>query len=345
MFLNRYKKMFIGLSLATLILNGCGDLNESVSTTLPSTDIDAYPMVIEHAFGQTTIVEKPERIAAISWGNQDVPLALGVAPVGTSMANYGVTDDSGLLPWTREAYAHLGVDSPVIFDDAAGLDYEAISLSEPDVILAAYSGITKEEYDLLSSIAPVVAYPEMPWQTYWRDQIRLDAKGMGMTKEGNDLVKSLESLIAEKVSAYPELSGKRAAFFWFTPSDLGKFYVYLPADPRAAYLIDLGMIFPPSVLELSEDETSFALELSAENADILSDVDIIVTYGSDELLLEMQNDALLGLIPAIKNGAVLIIPAGTPLAASGSPSPLSIPYTIDSYLELLSNAAIKAGNL
>ena len=50
-----------------------------------------------------------------------------------------------------------------------GLDYEAISDSNPDIILAAYSGITQEEYDLLSEIAPVVAYPENAWQTLWRD--------------------------------------------------------------------------------------------------------------------------------------------------------------------------------
>ena len=38
------------------------------------------------------------------------------------------------------------------------LDFEAISDANPDVILAAYSGITQEEYDTLSEIAPVVAY-------------------------------------------------------------------------------------------------------------------------------------------------------------------------------------------
>ena len=52
----------------------------------------------------------------------------------------------------------LGVDNPNIFQDTDGLDFEAISDANPDVILAAYSGITQEEYDILSEIAPVVAY-------------------------------------------------------------------------------------------------------------------------------------------------------------------------------------------
>ena len=43
-----------------------------------------YPITIEHAFGETVIESKPERIATIGWENQDTPLALGVAPVGVS---------------------------------------------------------------------------------------------------------------------------------------------------------------------------------------------------------------------------------------------------------------------
>jgi iron complex transport system substrate-binding protein len=299
----------------------------------------SYPITIKHAFGETVIESKPERVATISWGNQDTPLALGVVPVGVSMANYGVTDDSGLLPWTLEKFKELGVESPVLYQDTAGLDFEAISDSQPDVILAAYSGITQEEYDILSQIAPVIAYPTLPWQTFWRDQIIMDATGMGLQAEGEQLVADLETLIAEKVGQYPDLQGKTAAFFYFNPTDLGKFYVYLPTDPRAAYLTDLGMAFPESVTKLATDSSSFALELSAENADLLTDIDVIVAYGNSSLLEALQADALLGTVPAIKNGSVALIEDGTPLAASGTPSALSIPATIDEYLTILSAAA------
>ncbi len=301
-----------------------------------------YPITIKHAFGETILNEKPERVATISWGNQDVPLALGVIPVGVSQANYGVLDDSGLLPWTLEGFKSLGVDSPVIFNDTDGLNYEAISDAEPDVILAAYSGITQEEYELLSAIAPVVAYPTLAWQTYWRDQIIMDATGMGMKAEGEQLVSELEQLIAEKSAQYPQIAGKRAAFFYFNPSDLGKFYIYLPTDPRAAYLTDLGMEFPVSVLNLSEDSASFALELSAENVDVLEDIDIIIAYGDAALLEALKADPLVGTIPAVQRGSVALITDGTPLAASGTPSALSIPATIDEYLNLIGEAADKA---
>lgn len=300
-----------------------------------------YPLTITHAFGETVLESKPERIATISWGNQDVALALDIVPVGISEANYGVIDGSGLLPWTKEAYAELGVDDPVLFKDTDGLDYEAINSVEPDVILAAYSGITQEEYDLLSQIAPVIAYPELPWQTPWRDQIILDATGMGMKAEGEALLVEIEQLISDKAGQYPQIAEKKAAFFYFNPTDFGKFFIYLPTDPRAAFLTDLGMETPESVIELAKSSESFALEISAENVDAISDIEVIVAYGDEVLLKALQEDALLGQIPAIKNASVVMIEDGTPLAASGTPSALSIPATIDEYLEMLGEAADK----
>ena len=344
------QKILTAAVAVALVLTGCAksptiESTTEITTTLETTEASSsesettYPIIIKHALGETVIESKPDRIATISWGNQDLPLALGIVPVGISKANYGVIDDSGLLPWTAAKFEALGVTDPVLFDDVAGLNFEAIADVKPDVILAAYSGITQEEYDLLSEIAPVVAYPTLAWQTFWRDQILLDATGMGMKAEGEALVKSLETLIAEKVSAYPQIEGKKAAFFYFNPADLGKFYVYLPSDPRAAYLTDLGMTFPDSVLALTEDSSSFAIELSAENADLLTDIDIMITYGDETLLAALQADPLIGTIPAVQRGAVAVIEDGTPLAASGTPSALSIEATIDEYLKIIGEAA------
>ncbi len=301
----------------------------------------AYPIRIKHAFGETVIEKQPKNVVTISWSNQDVPLALGIVPAGISKANYGKTDENGLLPWTAAKYKELGVEKPVVFNDVDGLDYEAISNSAPDVILAAYSGITQKEYDLLNKIAPVVAYPTLAWQTYWRDQIIINAAAIGKKNEGEKLVSDLDKLITEKTGKYPSIKGKKVAFCYFNPTDLGKFYIYLPTDPRAAYLNDLGLEVPESVKKLAETSKSFALEISSENIDKLSDIDVMVTYGSDKLLKQLQEDALLGTVPAIKNGSVAIIEDGSALAASCTPSALSIPATIDEYLKIMGEAADK----
>lgn len=335
------------LAVLMIALAGCsggqsGSSEKASDKKADSNESDTqYPITIKHAFGETVIEEKPERVATISWANHDVALALDVVPVGFSAANYGIQDDSGMLPWTKEKVKELGEDSPNIYQDTDGLDFEAISDSQPDVILAAYSGITQEEYDTLSEIAPVVAYKSAPWVASWREQVTYNAMGMGMEEEGKKLIEGTEKLIKEKAGEHPELKGKKAAFVSISADDLSKFYIYTPADPRGEFLSELGMEYPESITSQLKDEDGFYLELSAENADMLNGAEILVSYGNENTLKALQEDPILGKIPAVQNGSVVIIGDNTPLAAAGNPNPLAIEYSIDEYLTLLSEAAGK----
>jgi iron complex transport system substrate-binding protein len=335
------------VSILFLALAGCSDSesgsekNDTKAETTESKETATYPITINHAFGETIIEKKPERVATVAWANHDIALALDVVPVGFSAANYGIQDDSGMLPWTAKKLKELGEQNPNIFQDTDGLDFEAIADSNPDVILAAYSGITQEEYDTLSQIAPVVAYPETPWVITWRDQILYNAKGMGMEEEGKQLIADTEQLIQETANKYPEIKGKKAAFGMFNATDLSKFYVYTPVDPRGEFLSEMGMDFPESIQAQIADQASFYIELSAENADALNDAEILIAYGDDNTLAALQADPIIGKVPAIQNGAVVIIGDNTPLAAAGNPNPLSIEYTIDEYASLISNVAKK----
>lgn len=342
------------MALAVFALAACSDsskeeepkkeeqaTNDKTEDTNKETSADEqqYPITIQHAFGETVIDKKPERVATIAWANHDVALALGVVPVGFSAANYGVQDGELMLPWTAEKVKELGEENPNIYQDTDGLDFEAIADSNPDVILAAYSGITQEDYDTLSQIAPVIAYKDIPWVTSWQDQILLNSKGMGMEEEGKQLLADTEKLIQDKVNEHPEFKGKKAAFAMFMMNDLSKFYVYTPGDPRGGFLEELGMEFPAGLQSLVTDASSFYLELSSENADALVDTEIFVVYGDDSTLATLQADPILGKVPAIQQGNVVVVGDGTPLAAAGTPSPLSIAYTIDEYVSLISAAA------
>ncbi|WP_315794101.1 iron-siderophore ABC transporter substrate-binding protein [Paenibacillus sp. BIC5C1] len=352
------------LSLMTLLISvvlilalvGCGSKPTtpaaspaaSDSSTTETTETPAaqdenteYPITIKHALGETVIEKKPERVATVQWANHDVVLALGQVPVGFSAANFGVQDDSGLLPWTAKKLEDLGVTDPNVFKDTDGLDFEAISDSNPDVILAAYSGITQEDYDLLSEIAPVVAYPTAPWATTWREQVLLNSEGMGMKAEGEQLIKDTEAMINEKVSAYPQIKDKKVVWVNFSAEDMSKLHIYTPVDSRVSFLNELGLVVPESITSQITDPNSYSLSLSAENAEALNDADILVGYGNAELLKALQADPLLGKIPAVKRGSVAFIEADTPLVAAGTPNPLSISYTIDDYLKLIGGAIDK----
>lgn len=364
---NKILSLILCVSAAAALTVGCGSSQSSTSAsseeagtevTAAEADVQAqatteepsaedetaateFPITMEHAFGTTEITEKPERIVTLGWGNQDAVLALGVVPVGVSAANYGYVTEHQLHQWTDDAFAALGESNPNVFSDTDGYDYEAISDANPDVILAAYSGMTEEEYNTLSAIAPVVPYKETAWKTSWREQTIENAEGMGMKAEGETLVEETDALIAKKVAEHPEFEGVKAGFFWISADDFSTFYAYLPADPRASYLQDLGFELPDSIKELAGDGSEFSVTLSRENVDQLSDIDLMIVYGDEDLLKALQADELMSQIPAIRDGAVVLLDSTTKLAASSTPSILSIPATIDEYLDRLSEACGK----
>ena len=333
----------IALSSAALLTLGLAACSSDAPADDTTSAAGFEPITIEHALGTTTIEAKPERVATVNWANHEVPLALGVVPVGMAAANFGDDDGDGLLPWVDEKLDELGAETPVLFDETDGIDFEAVADTDPDVILAAYSGLTQEDYDTLSEIAPVVAYPETAWGTSWRETIHLNAEAMGMATEGDALVTELEAEIADKVAAYPQLEGTSAMFLTHVDTtDLSQVSFYTAHDTRAMFFEDLGLTTPDSIATATASTDLFALTQSAEQADAFSDVDLIVTYGGDELVTALEADPLLSQVPAVANGSIVNLPGTSPLGTAANPTPLSISWILDDYLELLAAAADSA---
>lgn len=328
-------------ALVPALLTACSGGSTEPGSASGAAAGDSFPVTITHALGETTIESKPERVASISWGNQDVALALGVVPVGMDSQVWAWSGSAkpGVYEWTSEKLDELGADMPPLFDVTDGLDFEAIADTQPDVILAAQSGLTDDDYSTLSEIAPVVAYPGIPWFTPWRDQITLDAKALGLSAEGDALVTDLEKQIADATKD-AGLQGKTAAFFFADPTDLSKVSLYTGGDPRTAFLHDLGFDLPKVAVDAA-DAGSFYLDVSAENADQLKDVDVIVSYGDDALLAAMQADPLWSTLPAVKNGSVVAVGDGDAFSAAVTPTALSIPWVLKDYVAKLEDAATK----
>jgi iron complex transport system substrate-binding protein len=309
----------------------------------PSTSADAepggdagagFPVTIEHAFGKTVIPSQPKRIATVAWANHEVPLALGVVPVGMSKATWGDDDGDGVLPWVADTLSELDAKTPVQFDETDGIDYEAVADTNPDVILAAYSGLTEEQYETLSKIAPVVAYPKVAWGTSVDETITMNAQAIGKVAEGEKLIEQLHADTAAALDAHSVLKDKKVLFAYLDPSDLSQIGYYTLNDPRTGFLKQAGLSMP-SIVEKNADSTEFYLMLSAEKADQLDDVDLFITYGDDTTLATLQADPLLSKVPAIAAGHVAVLQDNTPLAASANPSPLSVGWGLDDYFALL----------
>jgi iron complex transport system substrate-binding protein len=341
----------LAVTAVLLGIAGCGGPSETKNESTggapggsASSSPSAFPMTIEHALGKTTIQAKPERVATVNWANHEAPLALGVVPVGMAAANFGDDDGDGLLPWVEKRLEELQAKTPVLFNETDGIDFEAVADTKPDVILAAYSGLTQKDYDTLSEIAPVVAYPDAAWATPWREIIRMNSKAIGLAAEGEKLITGIEGDIKEVVAKYPQLKGKSAMFMTHVdPNDVSEVGFYTTHDTRTLFFEDLGLTIPGSIAEASKGTEKFALSRSAEQIDVFDDVDIITGYGDakGELLETLRKDPLLSKIPAVERGSVYLLPDSTPLGTAANPTPLSISWVLEDYVKALAEAADK----
>jgi iron complex transport system substrate-binding protein len=294
-----------------------------------------FPVTITHVYGETTFDAAPERVVTISWINQDVAIALGTVPVGMPFVAWG-GDGEGYLPWTRTAIGDA--TPPVLYDDSAGLPFEQIVELQPDAIIGTYSGMTQDEYDTLSAIAPTVAYPGAPYGTSWEETTRTIGAILGKAATAETLVNDTIALVQEAGAGYPQLQGK--TFAYGSPSENGM-YIYTTVDARVQLLSLLGLVPSPFVesLPVGDDQSAFYADISAEQlGEIDADI-LILWFGTQEQADAVADIPTIGGIKAYANGAYVPIIGETDVMAVSAPSPLSIPYIIETYVPQLAAAA------
>lgn len=338
--MSRFRALAALAAGSALVLAGCAGSPATSEGGAAQESDSVFPVTVDSALGQAVIEKKPERVATVAWSNQEVPLALGIVPVGMAKATWGDDDGDGILPWVEDKLTELGGETPVLFDETDGIDFEAVADTQPDVILAAYSGLTQEDYDTLSKIAPVVAYPDAAWGTTLDQMIQLNSKALGLESEGDALIDQIKTESQEAFDAHPALADVAPLFAFTDPTNMSKITYYTSHDPRAGYLHQLGMPVPAQVNKTSAEIDAFYSEISAEEADTFSDVGLWITYGNTDgsTVAQLQADPLLSKIPAIAAGHIAVLEDGTPLAASANPSPLSISWGFSRYLDLLTAA-------
>lgn len=329
-------------ALTALSLAACSSTTaqdpDTAGATEPAAEASAFPVTVEHALGSTTIEEEPTRVVAWGWGAADAAVALGVTPVAIPFQAYG-GDEEGVLPWIREALEDAGEEVPTVLPDAGDeVPYEEISQAAPDVILAQYSGLTQEQYDTLSQIAPVVAYPGEPWATPWRDVVTIAGDALGRQDEAAEVLAGIDEQVADAAAEHPEFEGLSLAAVW---DMAGTFYVYADEDPRVEFMLELGFTNPEAVDTLDTDESPFYFTLSHERLDEVES-DVLVVYGSTEEELQAFLDAPYAqVMPQVTEGAVAPL-VGTELIASVSPpTALSLPWGLDEVVTQLA-AAVEA---
>ena len=333
------------LAAAALSLTACstGPASSSADTGSSAAASAQFPVTIKNVFGETTIKEQPKRVVTISWVNDDIALALGVVPVGVPKNEWG-NNDKGSTPWKDAALEKLGASfgsdkAPVQFSEADGINFTEIAKLNPDVILAAYSGLEAADYKKLNEIAPVVAQPELAYGTPWQEATTLIGKALGKTAEAEKLVTDTEATIKAEAAKYPQITDKTFIYGNLEPAKGDGVNVYLAADNRPRFLTEIGMKPAAIVEEKSKGSKEFFTAWSAEKANELES-DVFVTWVPDAKTKDqIVKDPLLSQIPAVKKGALVADSDNTLTLAISASSPLSLPWALDKFLPQLAAGA------
>lgn len=323
---HRLVGMLLGATLSVGLLTAC---STEVADTPGGGAVSnaAFPLTVEHIFGNTTVPEQPERIVTLGVTDADVVLALGSVPVGnTGMVIY----KSGLGPWAESLVGdaeltRIESDSKPNLEQVAGL--------EPDLIIGVSAGFDEETYALLSKIAPTVARPTgTAAYAVPRDQATESiATAMGLAAKGTELNHRTDNLIAETVATNPKFAGKTGLAVM--PYD-GTYGACLPGDGRGQFLTSLGFRIPESIASKDTGE-SFYVEVSAENIDLL-DSDVMLVLGPDENFDIVAENPAFRTLRSARNNAIIAATLDQRGAMTYN-SVLSIPYAIDSFVPRLAD--------
>ncbi|KQN72625.1 ABC transporter substrate-binding protein [Devosia sp. Leaf64] len=301
---------------------------------------DPFPVTIEHALGSTTIEAQPQRVVTWGWSAQDVVIDLGIEPVGMPFFAYGGGED-GLLPWTEAALAEHGMAMPTVLPNVTEPPIEAIAALAPDLILAPYSGLTPDEYALLSNIAPVVAYPDKPWFASWQQVVTMTGKALGRPADAEKLVADTETFLKTELDKYPDAAG--TVFANVVNRNDGQVSVRLEGDPRVQLFADIGLV--PSRAPNNADlvPTGIAYTVSYENFDTIP-ADMLLSFFNDQ----QSADAffamdLIKLSPLVaKEAYTKLVGEEITMAVSGAVTPVSLRWGFPEVAKEVGRAATAA---
>jgi iron complex transport system substrate-binding protein len=293
-------------------------------------DASAFPVTIEHMYGEAVIEELPERVVTVGFVDQDAILALGVVPVG--IRDWYGDQPHAVWPWAQD---ELGDGEPEVLS-AVEMDFEAVAALRPDVIIGISSGMTEEEYGTLSAIAPTIAQSDeyVLYGEPWQAATLTIGQALGREPLAEELIAETEALFASAREEHPEFEGATAVVGYTYGN--GTIGAYGPQDSRARMLVDLGFTAPPEIVERAGDQ--FYADFSSEEIGLL-DQDVLVWIVADEVTADqIRNDPLRQQLTAFDEGREVFLSDPVLSGAMSFGSVLSFPFLFETFIDQLAAA-------
>jgi iron complex transport system substrate-binding protein len=347
-FIAASRRLALALTVPLLALAACGgdDGDGGSSATGESSPNSAadgvgategeFPASVDHRYGTTELTEAPERVVTLGFSDQDAVLAFGVAPV--AVTDWYGEYDHATWPWAQD---ELGDAEPIVMNEGAftgmqAFNYEEIAELEPDLIIGIFTGMTQEEYDTLSAIAPTVAssadYPEygMPWQ----ETTRMVGQILGQGDRAEELIAGIDQQFADAAAAHPEFQGVQMVVAeQFEP---GSSFARSATDPRTAFMTQLGFELPDEIAELAGD-----LDGTPVSDELMTQLDhdlLIWNVGHDATLrAQIEGKPLYDQLQVVQDGLVLFIEDPLVSGALTWSTVLSLPYALEELVPQLAD--------
>lgn len=340
------RQFLAGLAALPFTLAGCQFVNSSAASPVTTADAAAYPVRIQHAFGTTVITQEPQRIATLGLGSNDICVALGVAPAAMPLSG---AQPNGSTPWFDLAFRPFGLESPLLLDEAKGLPVDDLTGMGPDLILAVHSKLTRDEYDELSKIAPVVAYPDGPMATDWRTSLALVGQALARPAEAAKVLADTERSIRGGLGDYPDLAGTEVVVAKVRSALGADLEVFGESSNPVKILEEFGLTSSPSLALVQEagrpvDSAPNSAETYAwpqERAAELSSQIAVFSVRREEAP-ELQNSGIFDAVPAHKAGNSLIVDSADNGLAIDTASCLSVRWLARTLVPELARAAYGA---
>ncbi|MEV3872580.1 ABC transporter substrate-binding protein [Streptomyces sp. NPDC049906] len=297
------------------------------ATALPAAEgSTSYPLTLKTPFGDTTLDERPERIAIVTANTLDTDalIALGGTPVFAPS-----TVDRN--PWLDKGDI---ADIKTLWDAEAGTEVsaESVAAASPDLIvaLAAYETFDQARFDKLSAIAPVLhaAQGDLSWQELTRKL----GSTLDLSAAADKAVAAAEGKVARTREAHPEFKGKSATHVIVYDEKYGPSYASAPGSDTALLFEQLGFVLPAEAAKFAKDDAISDELVGLVDADFL----LLSTSGSPAYFVDAP---LVKAVPAVADGRAVINPEDPKTSTNhfawglNVQSVLSVPWLIEQLAE------------
>jgi iron complex transport system substrate-binding protein len=330
------RRLLLAGSLAAALTGALSACNSSVSAEQTDEQSEpaqsVFPVTVKHKYGETIVPAEPQRVVVVGFTEQDILLALGVAPVATTEW-YG-EQPYAVWPWATPA---LGDATPEVIKAPDKLPLEQIAALTPDLIIGTNAGLTADVYASLTKIAPTIANSgkyDSDWFEPWPIQTVMVGKALGKEAEAQRLVDDLTKRFADEAAAHQQFAGVPAIFLQ-APYYEGNAIAYqdgLSTD----FLTDLGFVVPKELDAFASDEAQAYIPV--EKLDVLDAGKVLIwATEDDKAKAELEKNKLFGRLEAVRAGRSLYT-GGELAGAIYFSTVLSLPYVLDQLVPQLEKA-------